>query len=168
MNWFARNASKLCSLFMSGEMVVSRPDVLWDAGDVEDWQFDPALWRTLYMDGDGCLMSDLPQMYALSITQRQELKEHMKTVHTKFNVSGDSRKVALFHAVLRGVDKDYPISHGGPAPHCSHCHGLVWVNAVVQPEGLKRAAKQIGVRISINHFIGGEKCKNATVRMLNI
>jgi len=108
--------------------------------------------------------TNLPQ-FTLPLWRRRELKQNMKSVHTKFKVEGDARKVRLFHRVLRAVDRDYPLAPDtSHALYCPSCHGVHWPTAAIEPEAMKRAARQCEVRLLIKHYHPSDRCSGTLER----
>lgn len=101
---------------------------------------------------------------------RKWSKSHMTTYHIKFEFdpANNSDLVDFMHSMIYDIDQDYPFNpfarKGDKISVCTKCKGIEWKNSQLGPEEIKKAAKQLGVEVSIRGFRKESKCKGAALK----
>lgn len=82
--------------------------------------------------------------------------------HVRFSLQGEERAIEIFHNILTRADSDYPFGRRygwvQQVRFCPQCNSIVWTNPRLNPEDVKVAARQAGVRVKIKHFAPQQKC----------
>jgi hypothetical protein len=88
--------------------------------------------------------------------------------HIVLKLRGPEEKIKIFHALLRKADSDYPWDKTFGTRMCTRCNGLSWSTPRINPEDLKTAARQTGVRLKIRRFSPERSCVSGTETIHNI
>lgn len=84
------------------------------------------------------------------------------TFHIRFNLRGEESKIRTFHNILTRADSDYPFGKDRryvTIQFCPSCNAVCWSNPRLNPEDIKVAARQAGVRVKIKRFAPEDKCR---------
>jgi hypothetical protein len=88
--------------------------------------------------------------------------------HVKMKVSGNKKKISLFHFILSDADKDYPYKDGKePKNWCHTCCGAIYQFPRFKPTHLLALGKQISecdllpghLKVKIKRYCKAETCK---------
>lgn len=93
----------------------------------------------------------------------------VNTIHFKFRLKGTEGQKNVFHAMLKKADSDYPLDpdrkRTTPLRFCQKCHAWEWPRSVPDPDEVRRAAKQAGIKqIKIQRWINASKCQGVIIQ----
>lgn len=97
------------------------------------------------------------------------------TFHLCLRLKGDPKRIEVFHAVMWGMESDWPWKPTGQTKRpfttlgythtyspsirvCDDCHGVVICNPRINASDIKAAAKQCGIKAKIDKFSEAIHC----------